>query len=207
MSLSLSYDAYDIPSPLHFPSNNVNWSLEPQRAVLLIHDMQAYFLRGLRDLSQGHAVIANAQRLLSWARRLAVPIAFTAQTGMSAEQRGLLNDFWGPGMAPTALDRDVIPELRPGDGEWRIPKWRYSAFFGNDLMARIRDADRDQIVLCGVYAHLGVTVSAVDAFSYDLETFVVGDAVADFNAECHHQALAYLVRSCAQVVSTDDIVA
>lgn len=36
---------YPMPQKAGFPANKTNWQPDPARAVLLIHDMQRYFLR------------------------------------------------------------------------------------------------------------------------------------------------------------------
>ncbi len=43
------------------PANLARWSLEPRRAVLLVHDMQRYFLRPLPE-SLRAGLVANAGR-------------------------------------------------------------------------------------------------------------------------------------------------
>jgi isochorismate hydrolase len=83
-----------------------------------------------------------------------------------------------------------------------VTKWRYSAFHRTDLLRRIRAAGRDQVLICGVYAHLGCLATAVDAFSYDLETFLIADAVADFDEASHAMSLQRAAQGCAVVLST-----
>lgn len=200
-------EAYDLPSSRALPKNTVGWEVEATRAVLLIHDMQGYFLQplpaALRD-----ALVQNVAALRERCAARGVPVAYTTQPGrMTDEERGLLRDFWGPGMRTTAADREVVGPLAPGAGDWVFTKWRYSAFFRTDLGARMRESGRDQLVVCGVYAHLGVLVSAIDAFSHDIQPFLVADGVADFSAAHHQQALAYTALRCGKVVVSGEVVA
>ncbi|MER0578093.1 isochorismatase family protein, partial [Pseudomonas aeruginosa] len=64
---------------------------------------------------------------------------------------------------------------------------------------------RDQLVLCGVYAHVGVLISTVDAYSNDIQPFLVADAIADFSEAHHRMALEYAASRCAMVVTTDEV--
>lgn len=194
---------YPMPTAEALPANTVRWTLDTERAVLLIHDMQRYFLR---PFPAGRVpvtdLLTNCTRLLTWAREHDVPVAYTAQPGgMSPADRGLLYDFWGPGMTADPQDRDVVSPLTPEPGDWVLTKWRYSAFHRNDLLTRMRAAGRTQLVCCGLYAHVGVLITTVDALTHDIQAFLVGDAVADFSADYHSQALRYAAE-CSAVVTT-----
>jgi isochorismate hydrolase len=48
-------------------------------------------------------------------------------------------------------------------------------------------------------------MTAVDAFTQDIETFLVADAVADFDDESHWMALEYAARRCAVLTVTDEV--
>jgi trans-2,3-dihydro-3-hydroxyanthranilic acid synthase len=191
---------YPLPTPAELPENTASWKADPGRAVLLVHDMQRFFLRPLPDPLRTSLVDA-VEVLVGRARAAGVPVAYTAQPGgMTDEQRGLLQDFWGPGMRAAPGDRAVVEPLTPAPGDWLLTKWRYSAFFRSDLLERMRAADRDQLVVCGVYAHVGILMTAVEAFTNDIEAFLVGDAVADFSPAHHRMALDYAAERCAVVV-------
>jgi isochorismate hydrolase len=199
---------YPMPDAADLPVNVADWRPDPRRTVLLIHDMQHYFLRPFDATSSPRSeLVVNIGRLRDRCAKLRVPVAYTAQPGnMTTDQRGLLADFWGTGMRVTPEDRAIVEPLAPAPGDWHFDKWRYSAFFASDLLARMRAHGRDQLVVCGVYAHIGVLMTAVDAFTHDIETFLVADAVADFSADRHQLAVDYAARNCAVVLLTGQLI-
>jgi isochorismate hydrolase len=198
---------YPMPSARDLPRGQVSWSLDADRAVLLIHDMQAYFIDFFPPGQPRAALLEHVGRLRQAAADRGVPVVFTAQPGgMSRADRGLLHDFWGPGMSPDPAHRRIVDELAPAAQDTLLTKWRYSAFVRSPLERLIRDAGRDQLVVCGVYAHVGVLMTACDAFTRDIQPFLVADAVADFTWEDHRLALDYAARRCATVLTTDQVV-
>lgn len=48
-------------------------------------------------------------------------------------------------------------------------------------------------------------MTAVDAFTNDIQTFLVGDGVADFDADYHRKALEYAAERCAVVVTAKEV--
>ncbi|PKV86264.1 isochorismatase family protein [Streptomyces sp. TLI_146] len=202
-------DPYPMPSEGDLPANTATWKVDQSRAVLLVHDMQRYFLRPFpADQAPGAALVRNAALLRESCAAAGIPVAYTAQPGgMSDQERGLLKDFWGPGMRVAPEDRKVIDELEPGADDWVFTKWRYSAFFKSDLLERMRAAGRDQLIVCGVYAHVGVLMTAVEAFTHDIQPFLVADAVADFSEQYHRLALDYAAERCAVVTTAKSVLA
>ncbi|MBB0243086.1 isochorismatase family protein [Streptomyces alkaliphilus] len=202
-------DPYPMPTEGDLPANTARWVADPDRAVLLVHDMQRFFMRAFpTGESPGRELTANASLLREGCARLGVPVAYSAQPGgMTPEQRGLLKDFWGPGMQVSPRDREVIPELRPGPEDRVFTKWRYSAFFNSGLLEHLRELGRDQLILCGVYAHVGVLMTAVEAFTNDIQVFLVADAIADFSVARHHMAVEYAAERCAVVGTTASLLA
>ncbi|MBB2972801.1 isochorismatase [Mesorhizobium sp. RMAD-H1] len=196
---------YLMPRPETLPANRTAWQPDPKRAVLLIHDMQRYFLRYYdADGQLVRRLVDNLVRLRAWAGENGVPVVYTAQPhDQPAADRALLNDMWGPGL--TAADpalQEVVAELAPAAGDIVLTKWRYSAFKRSDLLQRMNEWGRDQLVIGGVYAHIGCMVTAVEAFMSDIQPFLVGDAVADFSEGEHRMALQYVATRCGCVVDT-----
>ncbi|MFI1916225.1 isochorismatase family protein [Nocardia sp. NPDC020380] len=201
--------SYDMPTSAELPENVVDWTVEPHRAVLLIHDMQNYFLRPLRAGGSPYSeLVGNIARLRAACLRAGVAVAYTAQPGgMTPSERGLLRDLWGPGMTTDETDRAVVAELTPGPDDQVYTKWRYSAFHESGLLARLRADGRDQMIVTGVYAHVGVLVTATESYSRDIETFLAADAIADFSAADHRLTLDYAAGRCAMVRTTADLLA
>jgi isochorismate hydrolase len=198
---------YPLPTAGELPEPVAGWTADPARAALLIHDMQRYFVRPFPD-QIATPLVSNVATVLDRCRALGVPVSYTAQPGgMTVTERGLLRDFWGPGMTVGPHDRELVGPLTPRPGERVYTKWRYSAFFSSSLLADLRAARRDQLIVCGVYAHVGVLMTAVDAFTNDIQPFVVADATADFSAEYHRLALDYAAQRCAVVCTAKEVLA
>lgn len=198
-----------MPRRTELPTARVPWTVVPRRAALLIHDMQKYFLAPFpQQKSPLVELVRNVSLLRQRCTALGVPVLYTAQPGgMTDEQRGLLKDFWGAGMAVAPEDRAVVDELAPLEHERIFTKWRYSAFHRSELLDHLQDLGRDQLIVCGVYAHVGCLMTASDAFSHDIQPFLVADAVADFSRAYHDLALTYAAGRCAATLTTDMILA
>ncbi|WP_216916484.1 isochorismatase family protein [Nocardia noduli] len=197
--------AYPLPTAHELPSNVADWTVDPGRAALLIHDMQKYFLRPFpSEIAQ--PLVRNIATLRQSCAAQAIPVTYTAQPGdMSPAERGLLRDFWGPGMHVGEHERAIIEPLSPEREDRVFTKWRYSAFFHSDLLDFLRERRRDQLILCGIYAHIGVLATAIESYSNDIETFLVGDAVADFTRDDHDMTLRYAANRCASVTVTASV--
>lgn len=183
---------------------SVDWALETSRAALLIHDMQKYFVDAYdKEAEPINHVIEHIRRLVLLADELRVPVFYSAQPpGQHRVRRGLLGDMWGEGMA-TSKDAEIICQLKPKPHHVSITKWRYSAFERTDLEHALRFAKRDQLLITGVYGHMGCMVTAVDAFMKDIQPFIVGDAIGDFSAEEHANMMRWVAKRCGVVLSTE----
>lgn len=201
--------SYPLPTPDTFPANKVKWTLEPSRAVLLIHDMQAYFTAFYgEDSPLVAALIERIGKVRDWCHAQGIPVVYTAQpTEQSPEDRALLNDMWGPGLttADPAL-QDVVAPLAPARNDTVLVKWRYSAFQRSHLEDLMKEWRRDQLLICGVYANIGCMVTATDAFMRDIQPFFIGDALGDFSEEEHRLALRYVATRCGSVIGYQAVI-
>ncbi len=199
---------YPLPTADELPAPRGAWRIETSRAALLVHDMQRYFLAAFDPDSAPLApALANLVRLLAHCRARGMPVFFTAQHGnQDRRDRGLQADLWGPGMRAQADHETIVDALAPLPGEHVLVKHRYSAFQRSNLETLMRVRGRDQLLVTGVYAHIGVLATSVEAFQRDIETFVAADAVADFSRADHTQALHWIARTCGMPATTDQLI-
>lgn len=201
-----SIETYAVPSRADMPVNKVSWKPEPRRAALLIHDMQDYFLRFYDRTTEPVAgMLDNIDALRKACAAHGIPVFYTAQPPeQSPEQRGLLTDMWGPGLTASPEGSQIVDRLLPAAGDIVLTKYRYSAFHRTELLTLLRERGRDQLLICGVYAHIGCLLTACDAFMHDVQPFFIADGVADFSAEHHRMAVGYAADRCAVTLLTRD---
>ena len=77
----------------------------------------------------------------------------------------------------------------PIEGEYRITKRRYSAFFGTDLEILLKGLHVDTLYLIGGLTDVCIHYTAVDAHQHDYHIKVVTDAVAGSSPRAHEYAL------------------
>ncbi|OEZ02228.1 MULTISPECIES: isochorismatase family protein [Stenotrophomonas] len=198
---------YALPTAAELPPPRGPWRPETARLALLVHDMQRYFLAAFgADSAPLAPAVANIARLIAHCRARGIPVFYTAQRGhQDRRDRGLQADLWGPGMHATAEHETIIDALAPADGDHVLVKHRYSAFQRSNLETLMRVRGRDQLLVTGVYAHIGCTATVAEAFQRDIEAFIAADAVADFSRDDHDQALRWIARTCGVPMTTDQL--
>ncbi|QSQ26364.1 isochorismatase family protein [Pyxidicoccus parkwayensis] len=199
---------YPMPGTADLPRNKVSWSPEPRRTALLIHDMQRYFINAFTaGQSPVSELVSNIQRLRQHCAALDIPVVYSAQPGgQTPEQRGLLLDFWGPGINAGPEQKRIIDALAPSEGDIVLTKWTYSAFRRTELHELLRERGRDQLLICGIYAHIGCLQTASDAFMSNVRPFLVADALGDFSLAHHQLALSYASQLCAVTLTTQQAI-
>ncbi|MFJ8532023.1 isochorismatase family protein [Streptomyces sp. NPDC093591] len=195
---------YVMPTPAMLPDDRTGWTLDPGRAALLVLNLQRRFLRVVeQEGAPVTALLAGAGRLVGAARAAGVPVIHSVPAG----ERGPALAVRPPG-PPADKDGEAFAEqVAPRTGDAVLTARKHSAFARTRLESRLRDLKRDQVVIVGLFARVGVLMTAADAWVQDLEPFVVADAIADASAGGHEFALEWVADTCGAVTSTDQVVA
>jgi biuret amidohydrolase len=188
--------------------------LSPRTPALLVVDAQNEFIV-LADGDHGipthntESALQNVTELLGAARGK-IPVIFTQEV-----HRAQRVDFGREldGDEPEhciegSRGAELHAAVGSADGDYVVPKRRYSAFFGTDLDILLRGLGVDTVIVCGFVTDVCVHYSCVDAHQYDYRYLVVGDAAAGTSQEAHAaslRALGYLQHG--SVATTDEVIA
>ncbi|MBP0001904.1 MAG: cysteine hydrolase [Cyanobacteria bacterium SID2] len=187
------------------------FSLDPKSTVLLAIDFQQDFMAGsIVPVFGTENVVPKAKSVLQAARQIQLPIVHTQEV-----HRKEMVDFGREldGAEPVHCleswpGTSFYPELAPIDGEFTIPKRRYSGFFGTDLDILLRGLKADTLVIMGALTNVCVHYTAVDAHQYDYHFFVIEDCCIGSDKNAHEAALKamdYLQRE--SLISHRDFIA
>ncbi|MFE9796967.1 isochorismatase family protein [Streptomyces goshikiensis] len=195
---------YPMPTEDALPHSVAPWRLDPGRSALLVHDMQNHLVQAFpAGGSPLVELIGNIARLREGAARAGLPVVFSTEPPPGRERAGLADRLSGP---EPAADGGIVAALAPAPGEHVITNTRHNAFLRSHLGRILRTAGRDQLIVCGLFAHSGVLLTAADAFMNDIQPFVVADAVADLSAEEHELALRWSAARGAVVRTTTTLI-
>ncbi|MFD0000951.1 isochorismatase family protein [Streptomyces sp. NPDC127178] len=198
---------YVMPTPAMLPEDTTGWTLDPGRVALVVLNLQRRFVRVLDQEGAPVAqLLANTARLVRSAHAAGVPVIHSVPAG----ERGPALYVRRPAGTDGPADRDgeaFAEQVEPRTGDAVLTARKHSAFARTRLDSRLRDLKRDQVVITGLFARVGVLMTAADAWVQDLEPFVVADAVADASAGSHEFALEWVADTCGVVTSTDRVVA
>ena len=92
-------------------------------------------------------------------------------------------------VVPGTKGCEIIDELRPMPGEYKIVKNRYSGFFMTELDLVLRRLGIEEIVVCGTELPSCVRTTVFDAISYNYITTVVEDGCSSQTPEINEANL------------------
>jgi nicotinamidase-related amidase len=181
-----------------------NLAFTPERAALLVVDMQEFFLnrRSLAYMPEGREVLLNVRRLIEAFRQASRPVFFTLHAHKDPDKDGgLMRLWWKETCLTNSRDAQVHDILEPRSRDV-FRKTRYSAFSNPALKKRLREEGISQLVVAGIKTDLCVESTARAAFDLNFLTFIPADATAARTENQHVGALRSLARGFSMVTTT-----
>ncbi|MBN1825486.1 MAG: isochorismatase family protein [Candidatus Eisenbacteria bacterium] len=178
---------------------------DPRRSALLVLDLQKYFLD-----EDSHAFVPGGPAILPRVRDLAeayaemgLPLFFTRH-GNDVRNAGRMADWWGDMIGVNDPRGEIIEGIGAGKGTV-IVKSQYDAFHETGLAEILRQRSVEQVVVCGVVAHLCCESTARSAFVRGFHVFFTVDATADYHEDFHRASLLNLAHGFAVPILAGDL--
>ena len=184
-----------------------NINFYPEKAALLVLDMQAYFLQ-----PDSHAFIPSAPSILPGINALikafvdlGQPVIATRHVN-TPEDAGMMSKWWRDLIHPGSAHSQYIKILKIITAT-QIKKTQYDAFRDTSLEYTLRTQNVEQVVITGVMTHLCCETTARSAFMRGFEVFFTVDGTSTYNEELHRASLLTLSHGFALPVTVGEILA
>lgn len=189
--------------------------IEPARAAFLLIDMQNGFIDAASPLciAGAAATVPACAHALAAAREhgLAVFHVRRAYAADGSDVEAVRWETWAEGGRPlSSADPKSLacpPELAPAPGEPVVVKPSWSAFFGTDLAALLRQRGIGTLVLAGTTTPNCVRSTAYNGLALGFNVAVLRDATSSRTPEVQEANLADMEAVGIQLIFTDDFAA
>lgn len=179
-----------------------------KRAVIVVDLQNEYLPTGKLPLVGIDKAVANAARVIEAARAKGEPVIHIRHEMPAPD---------APIFTPGSSGVEIIPEVRPAEGEAVVVKNFANSFRQTDLKQRLDAAGVDEVVIVGAMSHMCINGTARAAADFGYDTTVVHDACAtrdlEFEGQTVPAAHVHAANMAAhaflygKVVATDDLLA
>jgi nicotinamidase-related amidase len=158
------------------------------------------FVTGVFKSDRVAKIIPNIKALLDHARKREVPIVYATDAHLPGIDPEF--DVWGKHAEAGSWGAEIIGELKPKKGDFRVFKRKYSAFQGTDLDQMLRDLKVDTVILTGVMTDICIQHTAADAFFRGYKIIVPKDCVEAVDSATHEAAIKFIRKAYGPEITT-----
>lgn len=165
------------------------WGDIMSRKALLVIDMLEDFIApdgALTVGEPGEGIVNAVASEIKLAREENLPILYLCDRHRPDDPEF---QVWPPHCIDGTPGAEIVRTLAPVNGDFIVPKRRFSGFFESQLDLYLRELEVDKLILTGVCTNICVLYTACDARMRNYSVEVVKDAVATFSKEAHQFAL------------------
>jgi nicotinamidase-related amidase len=155
--------------------------LEQKDCCLVVVDVQGKLAQSMFDKER---LFDNIQILIKAAKILGIPLIWCQQCPQA--------------LGPTVLQiAELLTESEP------IDKSGFSCCGADKFNARLRTLGRQQVLLCGIEAHVCIYQTTIDLLRKDYVVDVIADAISSRTLENKQLAIQRMVSEGAHISSTE----
>jgi len=170
------------------------------KAAVIVNDMINDFVTGVFKSDRAMKMIPNVKALLEYARKQKAPVVYATDAHLPEVDPEF--DVWGSHAVAGSWGADIINELKPSKGDFRVLKRKYSTFQGTGLDQLLRDLKVDTVILTGVMTNICIQHTAADAFSKGYRIIIPQDCVEAVDAKTQAEAIRYIKRAYRPEITT-----
>jgi len=172
--------------------------------ALIVIDMLNDFVTGKLKTERAKHIIPSIRRLIQAARDANIPVIYSNDAHLPVDSE---LKRWGEHAMKGTRGAEVIPQLKPREGDYVLEKRTYSGFFETGLDLLLREMKVDTLVLTGLHANICVRHTAADGFFRGYRIVVPKDATEALSEDDYKQGLEYLEKVYdAEITETDEII-
>jgi len=158
------------------------------------------FVTGVFNSDRAAKIIPDIKALLDFAREKKVPIVHATDAHLPNVDPEF--DVWGSHAVTGTWGAEIVDELKPHKGDFRVLKRKYSAFQGTDLDQLLRELKVDTVILTGVVTDICIQHTAADAFFRGYKIIVPKDCVEAVDQPTQEAAIKFLRKAYGPEITT-----
>jgi nicotinamidase-related amidase len=181
-------------------------TLDPRTALVVI-DLQRGIVGTPTTPHPATEVVRRAARLAGAFRVQGLPVVLVRVT-RSADGADAVpgrTEVQRPGGPPAEGWDVLVDELAGHADDIVVTKRNWGAFHGTDLDLQLRRRGVTQIVLAGIATSIGVESTARAAHEHGYHVALATDAMADRDADAHHNSVHRIFPRLGETGTTDEI--
>lgn len=179
--------------------------MDKKHTAIIVVDILNDFVTGALTCQRALGIIQPTKKLLDAARKHHIPVIFSNDAHIKGIDHEL--KLWGDHAIAGTKGAEVIPELELQEGDYVVPKRRYSGFFHTDLDLLLKELGVNSVILTGLHTHMCVRHTSADAYQLGYEVNVCKDCTDSFTEEDYNYGIKYLKEVYgANIYSVDELI-
>ena len=188
------------------------FEIDPRSTALIVIDMQNAFVAegATYETPPARTMLPNLERIINFAREQGMPIIWT-QSDHSAPFGGVMlkkfptireDKYLWKGQPSFELYDQM---LQPKEGEYRVVKHKYDAFFETDLDSILRNNRIKTIIIVGTATNVCCESTARSGFFRDYQVAFPSDCNASFDEGMHQASLKTIDMFFGRVMTSEEL--